>query len=264
MKLRTVVFLTFSYTLLSACTQSGVDVEAERAALRAAADAYHAAGQALDVDSFVDFYATNAIMLPPNDAEHNGPEGVRSYNSAFTQMPQAGLEFSDPRVEVAASGDMGYTLADVVVRFAGPDGELVEDKVRDFHLWKKQDGEWKIAIDIWNSEIPLPGTVTTSLSASSENDAVLVDPDRYAVEFENDKVRIIRINYGPGEKSVMHTHGPNAAIFLTDVTGRMTLPDGTSTEITAEAGDAQWTDAEEHLPENLGDEPLEVVLVELK
>ena len=162
MKYTTVVCLTFSSMLLCACTQSSVDVEAERAALRAAADAYHEAGQALDVDNFVEFYANDGLILPPNEAEENGLEGARSFISAFAQLPDSGVSFSDPRVEIAASGDMGYTLADAVVRFEGPDGEPVEDKIRDFHLWKKQDGEWKIAIDIWNSEPPLPGPDATS------------------------------------------------------------------------------------------------------
>ena len=66
-----------------------------------------------------------------------------------------------------------------------------------------------------------------SIAAIGE-DAVTADPKHYKVEFENDKVRIIRIKYGPGEKSVMHTHGPNAAIFLSSSKTRMTLPDGTS------------------------------------
>jgi len=95
-------------------------------------------------------------------------------------------------------------------------------------------------------------------------DAVIADPQHYTVEFENDRIRIIRIKYGPGEKSVMHTHGPNAAIFLTDANTRMTLADGTSEESTAPAGTAGWSDGDEHLPENMSDEPLEVVLVELK
>ncbi len=95
-------------------------------------------------------------------------------------------------------------------------------------------------------------------------DGVKADPKHYTVEFENDRVRIIRIKYGPREKSVMHTHGPNAAIFLTTNTVRMTLPDGSSMELTSEAGGTQWSDSEEHLPENLSDEPLEVILVELK
>lgn len=101
-------------------------------------------------------------------------------------------------------------------------------------------------------------------TASLGEDAVEADPEHYTVEFENDRVRIIRIKYGPGEKSVMHTHGPNVAITLTENTSRMTLPDGTSEEGTTVIGAAEWSDAEEHLPENLSDEPLEVVLVELK
>ena len=105
--------------------------------------------------------------------------------------------------------------------------------------------------------------VAFSVALASE-DAIKSDPKHYTVEFENDRVRIIRIKYGPGEKSVMHTHGPNVAVFLTGGTVRMHLPDGTSQDVTTEHGGTQWADAEEHLPENLTDEPLEVVLVELK
>src|SRR2546422_5729557 len=37
-------------------------------------------------------------------------------------------------------------------------------------------------------------------------DAVKVDPKHYKVELENDRVRVVRITYGPREKSVMHGH----------------------------------------------------------
>ena len=105
---------------------------------------------------------------------------------------------------------------------------------------------------------------TVFSTATIGEDAVIADPQHYTVEFENDRVRVIRIKYGPREKSIMHTHGPNVSILLTENTVRFTLPDGTSSEVTGEAGTAQWSDAQEHLPENLSDEPLEVVLVELK
>lgn len=264
MKYTRTICITFSSVLLGACVQSSVDVEAEQESLRATADAYHEAAQTSDMDSFVGFYTDDGVMLPPNAADEVGLQNVRNYATAFTQLPGFSMGFENVRVGVAASGDMGYTLAEGVIRFEGPDGEPVEDMIRDFHLWKKQNGEWKLAIDIWNSEIPLPGIAATSSSTTTEKNAVIADPQHYTVEFENDRVRIIRIKYGPGEKSVMHTHGPNAAIYLTDIAGRMTLPDGTSIDVTAETGDTQWADGEEHLPENLSDEPLEVVLVELK
>ena len=102
-----------------------------------------------------------------------------------------------------------------------------------------------------------------SIAAFAE-DAVVADPERYTVEFENDKVRVIRVKYGPGDKSVMHTHGPNVAIFLISNKTVFHLPDGTSVDASTVAGETQWADAEEHLPENLSDDPLEVILVELK
>lgn len=45
---------------------------------------------------------------------------------------------------------------------------------------------------------------------------------------------------------------------------RFTSPDGISVDVTSEADRTQWADAEEHLPENLSDDPLEAILVEQK
>lgn len=95
-------------------------------------------------------------------------------------------------------------------------------------------------------------------------DAAIADPAHYTVEFENDKVRIIRVKYGPGEKSVMHSHGPNVSVLLSEGAMRMTFPDGTSQDMLTNAGVAQWEDGIVHLPENLTDKPLEAVLIELK
>ena len=105
---------------------------------------------------------------------------------------------------------------------------------------------------------------TFLFSGTMAEDAVVADPEHYTVEFENDKIRIIRIKYGPGEKSVMHTHADHVAVFLTSNATRFTLPDGTSVDADTVAGAAEYTDADEHLPENLSDDPLEVVLIELK
>ena len=94
-------------------------------------------------------------------------------------------------------------------------------------------------------------------------EATKADPKHYTVDFENEKVRVVRIKYGPGEKSVMHEHGPGVTVFLSDQKVKFTDPDGKSEEITAKAGETRWFPATEHLPENLADEPLELIYVEL-
>jgi quercetin dioxygenase-like cupin family protein len=95
-------------------------------------------------------------------------------------------------------------------------------------------------------------------------DPVKVDPEHYKVELENDRVRVLRITYGPREKSVMHSHPDGIAVFLTDQHSRFTLPDGKSEENRFIPGQTMWFPAGSHLPENLADQPLEVILVELK
>ena len=71
-------------------------------------------------------------------------------------------------------------------------------------------------------------------------DATKVDPKHYKVEFENDQVRVVRISYGPHEKSVMHEHAPGVLVFLTDGKGIMTFPDGKKVDSSFEAGKVGW------------------------
>ena len=84
------------------------------------------------------------------------------------------------------------------------------------------------------------------------------------VVFENDQVRVLRITYGPGEKSVMHDHPAGVAVMLTDTNTKMNMPDGSAENVPSKAGDVGWAEAGKHLPENLSDQPTEVILVELK
>jgi quercetin dioxygenase-like cupin family protein len=102
---------------------------------------------------------------------------------------------------------------------------------------------------------------TTIVSAQ---DAVKADPKHYSVISENDQVRILKVHYGPHEKSVMHSHPASVAVFLTDGKGQFTFPGGKVQEFSAQAGQAQYEPAVTHLPENTGDGGLDVIVTELK
>src|ERR1051326_8573999 len=95
-------------------------------------------------------------------------------------------------------------------------------------------------------------------------DPVKVDSKHYKVEFENARVRVLRVHYGPHEKSVWHYHPAGVAIAVTDSHVKFSLPGGKSREETLIAGQVIWTPAGKHLPENLSDSDFEVILVELK
>jgi quercetin dioxygenase-like cupin family protein len=103
-----------------------------------------------------------------------------------------------------------------------------------------------------------------SATTLAAQDAVKVDPKHYTVVSENDQVRILKVHYGPHEKSVMHSHPNTVAVFLTDAKGTFTFPDGKKQDFGVKAGDSQYTAAATHLPENTGDKDMELIVVELK
>ena len=107
--------------------------------------------------------------------------------------------------------------------------------------------------------------VSMSLTSGAfAQDPTKVDSTHYKVEFENDQVRVLRITYSPGEKSVMHEHPNAVAVFLTDVQGQFTFPDGKTQAMTTKGGQVLWTPEGKHLPANTGDKPFSLILVELK
>lgn len=95
-------------------------------------------------------------------------------------------------------------------------------------------------------------------------DPVAIDKKHYKIEFENDKVRVLRIKYGPREKSPMHSHPAFVAVFLTPHHSRHVLADGSVKEIRGNKGDVIYMESTEHEPQNMSDEPFELIGIELK
>jgi quercetin dioxygenase-like cupin family protein len=84
----------------------------------------------------------------------------------------------------------------------------------------------------------------------ASTDPVKADPKHNKVEFENEKVRVLRISFGPNETSAMHTHPGMVAIFLTDHHSRHLYSDGTTEETRGKPGEVRYIDAWEYNPEN--------------
>src|SRR5437899_11931287 len=89
-------------------------------------------------------------------------------------------------------------------------------------------------------------------SMVSAQDAVKVDPQHYTVVSENDQVRILKVHYGPHEKSVMHSHPATVAVFLTDAEGQFAFPDGRKQAFDGKADQSAYHAATTHLPEHTG------------
>jgi hypothetical protein len=192
---------------------------------------------------------------------------------------QAKVVFENDRVRVLHFTESGHSKlpmhshpAYVTVGFTNdhskytfPDGKTSEDRPKA--------GSVTYSKALSHAYENLAGTASESVMVELKKpvggpkpalDAVKVDPKHYKVVLENDQVRVLRAKYGPHEKSVMHEHPASVAVFMSDSHVKFNLADGTSQEVVSKAHDATWSDAGKHLPENLGDKPLEVIVIELK
>jgi ketosteroid isomerase-like protein len=162
----TVIFLLIGRQ--SALARSPVDVSASEAAVRMADGDWAAAA---NVDSWMSFYAADAMVLLPNDQLARSKELVRQPVARLLALSHLSLTWQPVEVKVARSGALVFLIAAYELRFDDSNGTPVSDRGSRLEVWKTQaDGSWKCIVDTWNldaSGAPPPDTRAASTKSSS-------------------------------------------------------------------------------------------------
>jgi hypothetical protein len=103
-----------------------------------------------------------------------------------------------------------------------------------------------------------------AFQASLGTHATVADSEHYKVEFENEYVKVIRVKYGPKEKSPIHSHGKLLGVHLTDAKAKFTPKGGKAQIRDIKLGQIGGGPAVDHTVENLTDKNWETILVEFK
>jgi beta-alanine degradation protein BauB len=83
-------------------------------------------------------------------------------------------------------------------------------------------------------------------------DAAKVAPHVYKVLFENERVRVLNVSIGPGDRTEMHSHPDYFFYALSGGKVKFTMPSGETAELELPEGVSMWREAEEHATENVG------------
>jgi quercetin dioxygenase-like cupin family protein len=97
--------------------------------------------------------------------------------------------------------------------------------------------------------------------------AFAVNPLCFAAEkteIDNNWVRVLRVTQSPHEKSSLRDHPAAVIVYLTDVHQKVTDADNKTQDLRKKADEVAYFDAAKHSEENIGDKPLEMIVVELK
>jgi ketosteroid isomerase-like protein len=102
------------------------------------------------LDGFISYFAEDASEVENGGEIVTGKANIRK--SLEPWGPDLSLAWTPVKAEMAASGDLGYTFGNYVLKVKDKDGHPVVQYGKYATVWKKQkDGSWKVVMDMGNS-----------------------------------------------------------------------------------------------------------------
>jgi hypothetical protein len=95
-------------------------------------------------------------------------------------------------------------------------------------------------------------------------DALQVDPLHYRLDFENEKMRVLRLTLKPSETVPMHDDKEALVVCLKECHVRFTSPNSRSEDVHLDAGATRWIYGDTRSEKNLGTKPIEMPFIEIK
>jgi len=142
--------------LLASCTneqkmeQTKEQTQQEEASLMEASRKW---SKSFATEAYFNFIGEDGIMMPPDQPLLKGHEKIRSVLGQFQSLPGFNVRWVPQEAFVSKSEDLGYVIDKMLVSFDGENGETVNQFQKVVSIWKKDtQGEWKMAVDIWNSD----------------------------------------------------------------------------------------------------------------
>jgi uncharacterized protein (TIGR02246 family) len=137
--------------LLSGCTRSVYrDPAADEKQIRELAATWQRALLARDAVTQAHMFADDGVSYHDGQEPLVGPQAVLAWESrAVKSHPKAKITSTTDRIEISASGDLAVQTGEGQLTSLGENGE--DQKVhrqRFVTVWKKVNGEWKVAHDM--------------------------------------------------------------------------------------------------------------------
>jgi quercetin dioxygenase-like cupin family protein len=104
---------------------------------------------------------------------------------------------------------------------------------------------------------------TETTTTNTTMDAVAAAPDRYQVLKDSMGIRILKINYKPGDSSAIHSHPDNVLYVITGGKSEFMDTNGNKQEFNTPAGFTAIGPSETHSVKNIGTTTTDAILVEV-
>ena len=142
--------------LVAACNQPVDTHDADVQAIKDAEAQWNKDYVARDLDKVAAHYADNAVLMAPGSPAISGKDAIRTALQGMLSDQALTLQFQASVVDVAKSGDVGYTQGSYTMTMTDPQTkQLIHDHGSYVTVYRKQaDQSWKAVSDIASSAVP--------------------------------------------------------------------------------------------------------------
>ena len=147
--------LTLPVLLFVSCERAPEDTAEVRQAIEALIKQLEDALNKGDAAAIAALYTEEARVLPPNGPMIVGREAIQNSHQGDIDAGLSDLQLTT--LEVGVVRDLAYEIGEYTETIQPEEGEAIRDQGKYVVVWKRENGEWKLDVDIWNSSIPLPG-----------------------------------------------------------------------------------------------------------
>lgn len=106
-----------------------------------------------DADGIRQLYAEDGVVLPQNGKAAVGRDAIGRWWASQMTAPAYALTFGTDQLLFSTARDMALDRGWYRFSAQGPDG-AINDSGKYVVVWRKIDGDWKVAADIYNTDLP--------------------------------------------------------------------------------------------------------------
>jgi uncharacterized protein (TIGR02246 family) len=129
---------------------------ADEAAILAADQRLLAAAGSHDAEAFAAEFAADGELLFPNRPKARGREAIRETVAADFALPGFNVSWEQSKLMVSQAGDLAVSIGSYHLRLSLAEGPI-DDRGKYMTVWRKIDGQWRVAADMINTDAPHPG-----------------------------------------------------------------------------------------------------------
>lgn len=133
--------------------QPAVDTAAEAQAIMTLQREWSSRFGEGDIDYIMSIHSADAVQMPPEAELVAGAEALRAAWQGMIDTEGLSASWEPTEAHVSSSGDMAYDFG--AATLTTPDGNV--HAMKYLVVWVRENGEWKVAADMFNANAPPPG-----------------------------------------------------------------------------------------------------------